>query len=155
MRSVLVFVSNTFNVAAQKMTGLIMDFGDDYAHDFPNGYSDFQAPAESMSGAALAEHILANLFTRQIRHLHSINLDENDEGFEEAKATTTALRECFLKFISKAEKTAEEAEEKLIQEDMSVPESKKPRRFLKECGALQDAKEALSDARRKVRLTVT
>lgn len=148
----LLLDDETFSVAAHKMTGLIMDFGDDYDYDLPNGFGDYQA--DGKSGAALVEHIKANLETRNIKLLHSINLDENDEGFEEAKATTTTLRACLLKFISKAEKAADEAEEKLIQADISVPESKKSRRFLRECGALQDAKEALADARRKVRLTV-
>ncbi|GAB7333702.1 hypothetical protein MBLNU13_g05244t1 [Cladosporium sp. NU13] len=76
---------------------------------------------EGKGGAALAQHIMANLETRRIRCEHSINLNEKDEDFKKDKATTTALRVSFSKFITKAQKMVEGEVYKLLGDDPSLP----------------------------------
>lgn len=116
-----IFPNDTYwNQAAQRKTGRALYFGDDFAYNLPNGFSDYRAP-EGKGGAALAQHIMANLETRRIRCEHSINLNEKDEDFKKDKATTTALRASFSKFITKAQKMVEGEVYKLLGDDPSLP----------------------------------
>jgi hypothetical protein len=110
-------------------------FGDDYQHDLPNGFSDYQAPPEADSVQKLAEHMMASLETRKLCCEHG-----------STPAKRSALRASFSKFTIKAQKIVDDELHKLLG-GYFVPRPGELSQALADNQALVDIQKAIRTAR--------
>lgn len=116
-------------------------FGDDYEHNLPNGFSDYQAPPEVNSIQKLVEHMTASLETRIVRVKHEADVSKR-----------TALTSSFSKFTIKAQKIVDDELHKLLGGDF-VPKPDELEQALADNQALSDIRKALRVTRVDLGLT--